>query len=104
MTLRAINSGGTGTATLTLTISPSVTLHWVASTSQNITGYNIYRGTTSGGPYGTRVNPALISSGTTYIDTAVQAGQTYYYVATAVDISGNESIFSTQAMVVVPSP
>jgi hypothetical protein len=78
-------------------------LSWTASTSANVAGYNMYRGTTSGGPYA-KVNSALIA-GTTYTDTNVQAGVTYYYVATAVDTSNNESAYSTQApAVTVPSP
>jgi fibronectin type 3 domain-containing protein len=81
----------------------SVTLNWVASTSQNVAGYNIYRGTTSGGPYGSKMNSSLVS-GTTYTDNSVQAGQTYYYVVTTVDISSNESGYSNQATAVIPSP
>ncbi len=107
VTLGAINSGGSGNSTLTLTVSSAVshsaTLTWAASTSQNIAGYNVYRGTTSGGPYGTKLNSALITV-LTYTDTLVQAGQTYYYVGTAVDVSGNESGYSTQATAVIPSP
>lgn len=84
------------------TISHSVSLTWTPSTSGNIAGYNIYRGTTSGGPY-TKVNTALISP-TAYADTSVGAGQTYYYVATAVDTSSNESGYSSQALANVPAP
>lgn len=78
------------------------TLNWVASTSQNVLGYNIYRGTTAGGPY-TKINASVIT-GTTYFDSGVQAGQTYFYVATTVDVSGNESGFSNQATAVIPTP
>jgi hypothetical protein len=81
----------------------SVTLNWTASTSPNVTGYNVYRGLVSGGPY-TKVNPSLIS-GVTYTDNSVQAGQTYYYVATAVDAANNESAYSDPpAKGVVPAP
>lgn len=79
-----------------------MTLNWVASTSPNIAGYNVYRGTTSGGPY-TLVNSSLVAA-TTYLDTAVQAGITYYYVATAVDTGNNESVQSNEAQAVVPTP
>ncbi len=79
----------------------SATLSWSASTS-TVTGYNIYRGSQSGGPY---VN---ISSGsdteTTYTDTSVTAGQTYFYVVTAVDSGGTESVYSNQAQAAIPSP
>lgn len=80
-----------------------VTLNWGASTSQNIAGYNVYRGTTSGGPY-TKMNTTGLIATTSYSDTAVQAGATYYYVATTVDISGNESGYSAQATATVPTP
>jgi fibronectin type 3 domain-containing protein len=75
----------------------------VASTSSNAAGYNVYRGAISGGPY-TKVNSSLIV-GTTYTDSLVQAGQSYYYVATAVDTSGNESAYSAPPVqTVIPSP
>jgi fibronectin type 3 domain-containing protein len=76
-------------------------LSWQASTS-SVAGYNVYRGTVSGGPY-TKLNTSLVG-GTTYSDMTIQAGQTYYYVATAVDSSNNESLYSTQASAVVPTP
>jgi fibronectin type 3 domain-containing protein len=83
-------------------VTHNVTLTWVASTSPNIAGYIVYRGTTSGGPYAA-VNTGLVV-GTTYMDSSVQPGLTYYYVAKAVDTSGNESGYSTPATAVVPSP
>lgn len=45
-----------------------VTLNWVASTSV-VTGYNIYRGTTAGGPY-IKINAAPVAA-VTYVDTFV---------------------------------
>lgn len=80
----------------------SVSLSWTASVSQNLAGYNVYRGSTSNGPY-TKVN-SLPMSGTAYTDSTVQSGHTYYYVATAVDSGGDESVYSNQAQAVVPSP
>ena len=79
----------------------AVDLAWTASIS-TVAGYNVYRGTVSGGPY-TKLNSSLVA-GIAYTDTAVQGGQTYYYVTTAVDSSGNESAYSNQAQAVVPSP
>jgi hypothetical protein len=79
----------------------SVTASWVASVTPSVT-YNIYRGTTSGGPYA-KVNGSPVF-GLSYVDNAVQAGQTYYYVATAVDANGVESVFSGQAIAVIPTP
>jgi hypothetical protein len=99
---RVITAALGGTCVTVVPPAHSVTLNWIGSVSSNISGYNIYRSTTSGGPYG-KLNSTLVP-GTTYLDTTVVAGQTYYYVATAVDISNNESAFSTEAQAVVPTP
>jgi len=79
----------------------SVNLSWNPSTSGAV-GYNVYRGNTSGGPY-TEINPTLDSS-TTYTDSTVLGGHTYYYVSTAVDASGVESGFSNEVKATIPSP
>ena len=84
-----------GNATVTIT-GHSVTLTWTAS--QNATSYNIYRGTTSGGPY-VRVASGIVS--TTYSDVQVTHNQTLYYVTTAVNGS-NESGYSDQTAAVIP--
>lgn len=80
----------------------AVTLSWTASVSAGVAGYNVYRSGTTGGPY-TKVNTALVA-GLTYMDTSVMAGQTYYYVTTAVDGSGNESVYSNEASASIPTP
>ncbi len=77
-----------------------VALSWTASTSPGIAGYNAYRSTSSGGPY-TNLNSSLIST-TSYTDQTVQSGYTYYYVTTAVDSLGLESVYSNQAAATVP--
>jgi hypothetical protein len=79
-----------------------VSLTWTASVSSNVAGYNVYRGSISGGPY-TKINTALVTA-TAYTDSTVQAGQTYYYVCTSVDTSNNESADSTPAVATIPSP
>jgi hypothetical protein len=84
------------------TISHSVSLTWAASSSPNIAGYNVYRSGTSGGPYA-KLNSSLVS-GISLTDNSVLAGQTYYYVATAVDTSNNESAYSAQAQAKIPTP
>jgi|HubBroStandDraft_3_1064219.scaffolds.fasta_scaffold12378_2 hypothetical protein len=81
------------------TVSHSVTLTWTASTS-TVSGYNVYRSTVSGGPY-TKLNSTLVAA-TTYTDTSVQSGQTYFFVATAVDSSGVESADSTEVSATIP--
>jgi len=87
---------GAGTQT---TSSHSVSLTWNPSTS-TVAGYNLYRGTQSGGPY-SRMNSTLLSS-TSYDDSGVQSGRNYFYVSTAVDASSNESAFSNEATAVIP--
>ncbi|MGA8150075.1 MAG: choice-of-anchor D domain-containing protein [Terriglobales bacterium] len=80
----------------------SVLLSWTASGSPNISGYNIYRGLAAGGPF-SQINTSLIG-GTTYTDNSVVDGQTYYYEATAVDSSSQESAKSTPAaQAVIPT-
>jgi len=89
---------GTGTAPPVHT----VVLSWAASTSSNVSSYNVYRGTTSGGPY-TEVG-SVPEPTTTYTDTSVTDGQTYYYVTTTVNSSNQESSYSNQAKAVIPPP
>jgi len=67
-----------------------------------VIGYNAYRATQSGGPY-VKLNSTPIM-GTNYTDLAVQASQTYYYVATSVDSNNNESVYSNEAHATVPAP
>ena len=85
----------------TLALAHTVNLSWDASTSQNIVGYNVYRGPSASGPY-TKINSTL-DPNTSYTDPTVQGGQTYYYVTTAVDSLGVESAYSNQSEAVIPS-
>ena len=78
----------------------SVSLSWNASTSQNIVGYNVYRSDLSGGPY-IKINPVL-NSNTSYTDTSVVDGNTYYYITTAVNSDNDESRYSNQAQATIP--
>jgi hypothetical protein len=84
------------------TISHSVSLGWTASASANVAGYNVYRSSTSGGPF-TKLNSSLVIT-TSFTDSSVLGGQNYYYVTTAVDTGNNESIDSNQAQAAIPSP
>lgn len=78
-----------------------VSLTWMPSTSPGVLGYNVYRGTSSGGPY---TNIAGLVAGTEYVDNTVSSGQTYYYVTTAVASDNVESVYSNEAVAVIPSP
>jgi hypothetical protein len=80
----------------------TVSLSWTASSSQNVTGYYIYRATTSGGPY-SELNSGAPDLNTNYTDSTVLNGQTYYYVTTAVDTENEQSSYSNQATAVIPA-
>jgi fibronectin type 3 domain-containing protein len=77
----------------------SITVSWTAPTvvggSGTIAGYNVYRSTTSGGPY-TKLT-ATVDAGLSYVDTTGAAGTTYFYVVTTVDSKGFESVDSGEA-------
>lgn len=77
----------------------TVALSWNPSGSQ-VVGYNVYRGTVSGGPY-SKLNSSVEAS-TVFTDSSVQSGQTYYYVTTAVDATSGESAPSNQASAAIP--
>lgn len=81
--------------------SHSAALSWAPSTS-TVIGYNVYRANQSGGPY-TQTNSSLVAN-TTFSDSSVAAGQTYFYVVTSVAAGGIESAFSNEAMAVIPTP
>jgi len=98
------SSGSPQTVPLSGAGTHDVILTWTASTTPGVVGYDVYRGTTSGGPYPTELNSTPIN-GTTYSDETVQAGQTYYYVVTAVasdDVT--QSADSVPAPATVSSP
>ena len=67
----------------------TVSLGWVVNIEPDLDGYNVYRSTMSGGPYG-QINTPIVTTNA-YTDNNVTNGTTYYYVVTAVDTSDNES-------------
>jgi hypothetical protein len=77
----------------------NVGLSWSPGGS-NVSGYNVYRGSQSGGPYA-KINSAPTAV-TSYGDGAVNSGQTYFYVTTALDSSGAESSNSNEVQAVIP--
>jgi hypothetical protein len=84
---------GTGTAAS----SHTVNLSWNASSSSNISGYNIYRASyqSSCGLFA-RIN-SVLNTGTLYTDAAVADGTSYCYATTAVNSSNEESGYSNIA-------
>jgi fibronectin type 3 domain-containing protein len=63
-------------------------------------GYNTYSSTVSGGPY-TKLTSAPVST-SAYTDSNVVAGQTYFFVVTAVDSSNLESAYSAEVSALIP--
>ena len=78
----------------------TVHLTWNPSSSV-VAGYRVYRSTTSGTSY----NPLFSSplNALSFDDPTVTNGDTYYYVVTAVDDSGVESLYSNQVTANVPA-
>jgi hypothetical protein len=92
-----ITLAGTGSDT---PAGHSATLNWNNGDPTAIS-YNVYRSTVSGGPY-LPLNSAPLSA-TTFKDSTVAAGSTYYYVVTETNASGVESQFSSEVPATVPA-
>ena len=78
----------------------SVDLSWSASGSE--AGYFVYRSTKAGGPYANLTASAIAS--TSFTDSSVQSGATYFYVTTSVDSNGSESDDSNEVRASIPTP
>jgi hypothetical protein len=78
-----------------------VNLTWTASTSSGITGYQVSRGASSNGPF-TLVG-SVGGTTTSYWDTTVALGQTYYYVVAAVAGSSVSANSTPTGSVVIPA-
>jgi cellulose 1,4-beta-cellobiosidase len=86
-------------ASLTATAGNAVVnLSW--SASSNATSYSVKRASVSGGPYATIASGL---AGTSYSDTAVSNGSTYYYVVSASNANG-EGANSTQSSATPTAP
>jgi len=92
--------GGANPAQSNLVSAHAVTLNWNASASSGVAGYNVYRGSVSGGPYA-RMNSSAITI-TSFNDNAVQPGQTYFYVVTSISLNDVESSYSNEVMAPIP--
>jgi hypothetical protein len=93
-----VRFAGSGVANSTTT--SSVYLRWDPSTSTGIAGYYVYRSTNQTGVFA-RLNASPEAS-TSYTDTSVSAGTTYYYKVTSVDSSEVESSFSDAVSATIP--
>lgn len=77
---------------ITGTTGSTIGLQWTAAAG--VSGYNVYRGTSSGSA-STRANPGLVS-GTSFTDSGLAATTTYYYVVKAQDTAGHEGPASAE--------
>jgi hypothetical protein len=99
------STGGTVAVTLTGTGQSSTTyevdLSWdaPASSSDPVSGYNIYRQTGSGSY---QLLNASANTPNAYADSTVQSGTTYSYEVKSVDAEGNESSASNVFTVTIP--
>ncbi|HEY1939458.1 MAG TPA: hypothetical protein VGJ33_16130 [Candidatus Angelobacter sp.] len=98
-TILSVPLSGTGLTPL----SHSVDIAWNPSVSASLQGYNVYRGTTSGGPYA-KISTTLSTTTLLFTDTTPVSGKQYFYVVTAVDTSGAESSASSEVAVTIPTP
>ena len=95
-------AGSPQSVSLSGTGSHDVILSWTASPTADVIGYNIYRGTISGGESSTALNSGPVS-GTSYTDSNVTAGVEYYYRVTSVLSNGDtQSSASNEAAATVP--
>jgi large repetitive protein len=118
--ISASNATGTGSATLTLTVNAAapqapanltavagtgqINLSWTASSGA--TTYSVFRGTTSGGEGATPLAANLTA--TSFADTTVTSGSTFFYFVKAVNTAGsstpsNEASATTAPVVVLPA-
>jgi endonuclease I/fibronectin type 3 domain-containing protein len=74
-----------------------LSLDWFNNAESDLSGYNVYRSSTSGSGF-TKLNSSLINV-SNEIDDSVELDTVYYYRVTAVDNSGNESVNSSQISV-----
>ena len=59
--------------------APRINLSWTATVDTYASGYRILRGTATGGPY-TQIAEVTPRTTTSYTDTTVTGGTTYFYV------------------------
>lgn len=70
---------------------------WDANTEDDLAGYSIYYGTSSG----SYDNVVDVGNDTSYTVANLDSNTTYYFVVTATDLSGNESEFSEEVSIVI---
>ena len=72
-----------------------MTLSWSANAENDLAGYKIYFGTSSGN-YTSPGSPTVIGKVSTYTLTGLQRNTTYFFALSAYDNAGNESALSAE--------
>jgi hypothetical protein len=72
-------------------------LSWTAPSSNTVTGYRVYFGTTSGRYAQSLGSGLLAGNSTSFTATGLQKGLTYFFAVTSTDGQGNESAYSNEA-------
>lgn len=89
-----VTVGGNGVET-------AIDLSWVPDSESDVAGYVVYRREGDGGWQ--RISPAEPVVGPAFHDAQVQAGHTYIYAVSALDLGGHESARSAEALETVPA-
>jgi hypothetical protein len=79
----------------------TATLTWDAVADPSLSGYRVYFGTAPGMYLQSLGQGLNVGNVTTYVVTGLGSGR-YYFAATAYDIAGNESDFSSETFKDVP--
>src|SRR5690348_346042 len=74
----------------------AIDLSWTPSTARDVASQRVLRATVNGGPYA-QVTSFSNNTTTSFTDSGLSNGMTYYYVVRAVDRANNESGNSNQA-------
>lgn len=85
----------------------NITVGWSYTQGTDLAvGFNVYRSTATGGPYTKLTSTAIPLATLSYQDFTGTGNTKYFYVVTAVDISGIESVNSneTSAIFLASSP
>lgn len=89
---------------LTFASTPTqIEVIWDPSVAADLAGYNVYRSATPGTGHVQR-NFELLRTGSRFTDSGLAFGSGFYYYATAVDSSGNESLPSAEIFAYTTQP
>jgi hypothetical protein len=99
MALASTNQPPSFRVTIRFTTSHGVTLAWDRSPDMNVVGYKVYYGASSR----TYTNIVTVGSVTNASVTGLAEGTTYYFAATAYNILGMESDYSSEVSYTEPA-